>query len=258
MTSDPSTIEVRRWSFGAAAATYDRGRPEWPAETLNWLIGAPAERREVLDLGCGTGKGTRGLVEHGHRVTAVDTSMGMLEVLRDWRDELPDERTQQLVIRQGSAESLPVADDAVDAVVCLQAWHWFDAQKAAAEVARVLRPGGTLGVAWHVVDERAPWVAELTDIVDGVPDRESSDPLSGRTIEGFEPLEGSVFPYEQRQHVQDFVDQVASWSFVAAHEQREAVLAQVRDLGARLQDDDGCITITHRTFCGRTRLREAQ
>jgi len=256
MTSDPSMIEARRASFGAAATTYDRVRPEWPADTLRWLIGEPVGEREVLDLGCGTGKGARALVEQGHRLTGVDTSLGMLEVLRSWRDQLPQERAEQLIIRQGGAESLPVADDSVDAVVCLQAWHWFDSPQAAAEVARVLRPGGTLGLAWHVWDEQVEWIAELTDIVDREPDPAGSDPVAGRTIEGFEPMEATVFPYQQRQHVQDFVDHVASWSFVATHEQRDDVLAQVRELGQRLQDEDGYLTINHRTYCGRARVRE--
>jgi SAM-dependent methyltransferase len=90
--------------------------------------------RDVLDLGAGTGKLTSRLVERGLKVVAVDPITEMLDVLRE---SLPD--TPALL---GSAEQIPLDDDTVDAVLVAQAWHWFDPERAVAEVVRVLRPGG--------------------------------------------------------------------------------------------------------------------
>ena len=60
----------RASSFGAVADAYERARPEYPEAAVRWLAGdKPAD---VVDLGAGTGKLTRGLIALGHRVTAVE------------------------------------------------------------------------------------------------------------------------------------------------------------------------------------------
>jgi SAM-dependent methyltransferase len=151
--------EERSLSFGAQASAYERGRPSYPPESVDWLL-APHDgwaAREVLDLGAGTGKLTTRLVERGLTVIAVDPIAEMLEVLRA---ALPD--TQALL---GTAEQIPLPDNSVDAVLVAQAWHWFDPERAGAEVARVLRPGGRLGLLWNVRDERLGWVKDFGRIV---------------------------------------------------------------------------------------------
>jgi SAM-dependent methyltransferase len=61
----------------------------------------------------------------------------------------------------GVAETLPLADQSVDAVIVAQAFHWFDAPVALEEIHRVLVDGGRLGVLWNERDESVPWVADL-------------------------------------------------------------------------------------------------
>ena len=74
-----SERHARAASFGAVADAYERSRPEYPEDAVRWLAGdAPAD---VVDLGAGTGKLTRGLVALGHRVTAVEPLPEMLEQL---------------------------------------------------------------------------------------------------------------------------------------------------------------------------------
>jgi SAM-dependent methyltransferase len=145
----------RSLSFGSEAAAYERGRPSYPPEAIDWLL--PPGARDVLDLGAGTGKLTTRLVERGLDVVAVDPLAEMLELLSS---ALPD--TPALL---GTAEQIPLPDDSVDAVLVAQAWHWFDPQRAIAEIARVLRPGGRLGLVWNARDERLGWVKDLGDII---------------------------------------------------------------------------------------------
>lgn len=152
------TPEQRSLSFGAEAAAYERGRPSYPPESIDWLLpDAASGRLEVLDLGAGTGKLTTRLVERGLDVVAVDPIPEMLELLSS---SLPD--TPALL---GTAEEIPLPDDSVDAVLVAQAWHWFDPERAAKEVARVLRPGGRLGLVWNNRDERMGWVKDLGRII---------------------------------------------------------------------------------------------
>jgi ubiquinone/menaquinone biosynthesis C-methylase UbiE len=139
-------------SFDRAADAYERGRPEYPAEAVDWLV--PTNARTVLDLGAGTGKLTRALAARGCEVFAVDPSPKMLDQLRA---AVPD-----AIVSVGTAENIPLPDASVDAVVVGQAWHWVDQDRALPSVARVLRPGGTLGLVWNLRDERVPWVARMT------------------------------------------------------------------------------------------------
>lgn len=149
------TSRQRSLSFGAEAAAYERGRPSYPPEAIDWLLPDGAQR--VLDLGAGTGKLTTRLAERGLDVVAVDPVPEMLELLSR---SLPD--TPALL---GTAEEIPLPDDSVDAVLVAQAWHWFDPERAIREVTRVLRPGGRLGLVWNNRDERLGWVKELGRII---------------------------------------------------------------------------------------------
>ncbi|WP_062135944.1 class I SAM-dependent methyltransferase [Demequina aestuarii] len=138
-------------SFGAAAGDYEQGRPGYPADAVAWLLGASPGR--VLDLGAGTGKLTALVADVAAEVVAVDPDVAMLETLTR---SLPDVSTAV-----GQAEQIPLRDASVDAVLLGQAWHWVDVAAASAEIARVLRPGGTLGLIWNIRDSREPWVAGL-------------------------------------------------------------------------------------------------
>jgi SAM-dependent methyltransferase len=211
--------EDRSLSFGSAAAAYERGRPSYPPEAIDWLL--PRGARQVLDLGAGTGKLATRLVERGLEVLAVDPIPDMLEVLRT---SLPE--TRALL---GTAEEIPLPDNSVDAVLVAQAWHWVDPERAIPEVARVLRPGGRLGLVWNTRDERMGWVRELGRII-------GSDDDGGR----FDVTFPAPFGAAERHQVewtnyvtpQALIDLVASRSYciTSPTEVRTRTLEQVREL----------------------------
>jgi SAM-dependent methyltransferase len=145
-------MKDRATSFGAYADEYERARPTYPEEAVRFCL--PAGARRALDLGAGTGKLTRGLLALGLEVAAV-------EPLPEMRAHLPAEAR----VVDGSAEAIPLPDASVDAALAGQAFHWFDPDRAMGEIVRVLRPGGTLGLLWNRLDDRVPWVAELSDVV---------------------------------------------------------------------------------------------
>lgn len=154
-TPDPQSPSDRSTSFSSGADVYARVRPTYPADAVDWMV--PPAAAQALDLGAGTGLLTRRLVERGLDVVAVDASRPMLDELTT---ALPDVTTHV-----GTAEDLPLPDASVDAVVVGQAWHWFDEARASTEIARVLRPGGTLAVVWNVRDERIDWVGRFGEIL---------------------------------------------------------------------------------------------
>jgi SAM-dependent methyltransferase len=141
----------RSRAFGPVAAAYERGRPGYPDEAVRWAVGRNSGT--VLDLGAGTGKLTRTLAALGYDTIAVEPDDAMRAVIRETS---PSTRALS-----GWAELIPLPAASVDAVVVAQAWHWFDHARAAAEVARVVRPGGHVALLYNIRDERIPWVARF-------------------------------------------------------------------------------------------------
>lgn len=132
------------------APAYEAGRPGYPAPAVARLLTALhiGPGSDVLDLAAGTGKFTRELVGVARSVIAVEPDSGM-------RDELAGALPAVQVL-DGQGTSLPLQDDAVDAVTIAQAYHWFSGSDALREIARVLRPGGRLGLIWNVRDLTCP------------------------------------------------------------------------------------------------------
>jgi len=209
----------RSLSFGEEAAAYERGRPSYPPEAIDWLL--PTGALDVLDLGAGTGKLTIRLVERGLTVVAVDPIPEMLEVLSG---SLPD--TPALL---GTAEEIPLPDNSVDSVLVAQAWHWFDPERAVKEVARVLRPGGRLGLVWNTRDERLGWVKDLGRIVG-----HEDDPFNQKVTlpAPFTDVERHQIEWTSYLTPQALIDLVASRSYciTSPTEVRTRTLDQVREL----------------------------
>ncbi|HEY0168367.1 MAG TPA: class I SAM-dependent methyltransferase [Jatrophihabitans sp.] len=153
----PDSVLAR--SFGSEAARYDQVRPSYPAAAIELLLAGlragPGEGRvpRVLDLGAGTGKLTAVLLDARAEVVAVEPDRQMLAVLAA--------RLPQANALAGSAEGIPLRDGSVDAIMVGQAFHWFQRPEADRELARVLRPGGVVGLLWNVPDHSVEWVSKL-------------------------------------------------------------------------------------------------
>src|SRR5476651_1837785 len=201
--------------FSTQAGTYAQGRPEYPGEINTWLRTAldinPGST--VIDLGAGTGKFTRLLTSITTDVIAVEPIDAMrLEFAR----HLPDAN-----ILAGTADAIPLGDAQADALVCAQAFHWFANEAALAEIHRVLKPNGRLGLIWNVRDESIDWVAAITGIItpyEGDAPRFHTGGwrlvFTGRL---FSELEETRFDHQHVGSAQDvIIDRFLSVSFIAA------------------------------------------
>jgi ubiquinone/menaquinone biosynthesis C-methylase UbiE len=236
--------------FQRAADAYERGRPDYPAAAVEHLLRVlkigPGSR--IVELGAGTGKFTKALVASGADVVAVEP----VEAMRRKLGEL----LPAVKVVDGTAEAIPLADASVDAVVAAQAFHWFRAEEAVAEIHRVLTAGGELGLIWNARDESRPWGRELTRIIEA---NEGSTPryksFAWRTAfdtgQLFSPLQKAEFPHVQTVSREALEDRVGSISFIAAlsDAEREAVLKQVRELVGRDEGNraENQISLPYRT-----------
>ena len=242
MAADRDDRIGRATSFAAVADVYERARPGYPREAVEWLTGPPP--LDVIDLGAGTGKLTQRLLAFGHRVTAVEPLPEMLERLRA--------TTPDATAVLGTAEVIPLADGSADVLTAAQAFHWFDHGRALPEIARVLRPHGRLALVWNTRDERDPWVERLSEVI-GSEDARSVDryvPI----LEGgwFGPVERATFEHAQHLTRESLRDLVLSRSYCAVRtaEERVPVLAAVDALFDEHSDGDE-IRLPYLTVCFR-------
>jgi ubiquinone/menaquinone biosynthesis C-methylase UbiE len=221
--------------FDRAGADYERGRPGYPPAAITHLaqtVGIEPGAR-VLDLAAGTGKLTRALADSGAELIAVEPVAGMRERLQH---SMPG-----VLVLVGTAEQIPLADAELDGVVVAQAFHWFDARAAAAEIHRVLRPGGGLGVIWNAWDEQVPWVkrtqALVHEHVHGAPQHATSRwPEELEQTGLFTTLSQERFGHVVTGDLDTLLARVASVSYISALP--DAARAQVLDSVAEIVAHD--------------------
>jgi SAM-dependent methyltransferase len=212
-------------AFGAVAETYHGVRPRYLVPLVDRaqevLELGPAAR--VLDLGAGTGRLTCELVARFASVVAVE----------------PDEEMRRLIdvgeVLSGTAEAIPLEDGSVNAVFVGEAFHWFDARGAIAEIARVLRPRGGLAVIsthWWETDPALPEavVNLLREPFDRTSDqrRPSWDGAFERSP--FEPLRRERFEEEISVDADRLLRLYSTTSALAAleNDERASLFAEVR------------------------------
>lgn len=126
--------------FGAAAEAYCTFRPEYSSEIFNHILAAvaPDRRRLAIDLGAGTGRATRVLLEYFAQVIAVEPDPLMVEKLRAY--------APGAVVHAMKAEDFVHEPENVDLVNVATALHWMDVPRVMELVTLWLRPGGILAV----------------------------------------------------------------------------------------------------------------
>jgi len=135
-------------------------------------------------------------------------------------------------------------------VLVAQAWHWVDPERATAEAARVLRPGGTLGLIWNRRDERVGWVEQLSHVM-GSAEAEVMDMEAVEIGPPFGPTESFVPDWSRPMDVDLLVEMAASRSYVitATPRRRREILDGIRVLVEEEPTLGNDFDFPYRTFC---------
>jgi SAM-dependent methyltransferase len=213
-------------------ADYEAARPSYPPDAVAWFVDQLelGPGRRVVDLAAGTGKFTRLIAPSGAEVIACEPVEGMRATFRTVMPDTP--------LLAGTAEALPFAAETLDVMTVAQAWHWFDHDRAIAEVRRVLRPGGRLGLVWNARDRSVDWVDAVWTIMDRVEkkapwrDHDNWRDSAFQAMPGFGSLTTAEFHHAQAITPEGVVQRMASVSHVAVlpDAEREQVLEQVRQI----------------------------
>ncbi|MGO9873408.1 MAG: class I SAM-dependent methyltransferase [Acidimicrobiia bacterium] len=234
-------------------ADYEAARPSYPHDAVAWLVEhlRIGPGHHVVDLAAGTGKLTRLLTSTGADLVAAEPVAGMRATFRTFVPDVPVVAT--------TAEQLAFRDGSIDAVTVAQAFHWFDHDRAIAELARTVRGGGRVGLVWNARDRSVAWVDEIWTIMDRVEKRapwRNHDDWSDRAfraLPGFGALHSAQFRHVQATTPEAMVQRVASVSHVAVlpGDERAAVLDEVRAVLAGHPDVQGHteLAVPYRVDC---------
>jgi SAM-dependent methyltransferase len=232
----------RAESFGSVAERYDLLRPSYPAALMDDLAALAPTR--VLDIGCGTGKVARALIERGLSVLGVEPDEAMAAVAR--RHGVRVERSR--------FETWEPRGRSFDLLTAGHAWHWVDPVPGLAKAASVLDPGGAVALFWnyHAVDDAlaaafhgvyaacAPELEVLGRDPTGSPDL---DPFSGS--DKFTPGEVRTYRWPRELSADDWVMMLTTFS-----DHRRLGHQRLQELQDSLREAINASGGTVRSVCG--------
>ena len=132
--------------FSSRVDNYVKYRPSYPPEVVELLAAecGLTPGALVADIGAGTGLLAELFLQNGYRVLGVEPNREMRQAGERLLGDYP-----HFTSIDGTAEVTTLADKSVDIITAGQAFHWFDREKARAEFARILRPGGWVALVWN-------------------------------------------------------------------------------------------------------------
>ncbi|MBL8028657.1 MAG: class I SAM-dependent methyltransferase [Fibrobacteres bacterium] len=132
--------------FSDRTKDYAAYRPSYPTIAIDHL-----ESRKILvsgtkiaDIGAGTGKFSRLLLEKGYPVTCIEPNKEMANTGAEY---LQIFNNVNWIVRSAEDTGLPA--NSLDTIFCAQAFHWFDPKPTRTEFKRILKTDGNLVLIWN-------------------------------------------------------------------------------------------------------------
>jgi SAM-dependent methyltransferase len=238
--------EARRRSFDEAAEDYDATRPGYPQALFDELASRVPPPADVLEVGPGTGQATGALLERGYRVLAIEPG-ARLAVHLERKLARP-----ALTVHVGRLEDWPMRPAAFDLASAFSAFHWVEPDHGYRILARALRSGGWLALAWNEPADDDPRPGSFEDVVQPIYRRcapmlardaprgpaggpgEDHDRLTEITATGLfaAPVERLAYPWSRRLDTQTYLRLLDTYSGhrQLTAEQRRCLYAGIAEL----------------------------
>ncbi len=132
--------------FNGIASEYTQSRPSYSAEFIECLFSKYgfSASAVIADIGSGTGKFAKQLLQKGCNVICVEPNSDMRLVAEKELCEYTEFKSVS-----GSAENTMLPDNSVDFITTAQAFHWFDTKSFKTECSRILKPDGKVFLIWN-------------------------------------------------------------------------------------------------------------
>ena len=147
--------------FDGRGSSYAKGRPSYPQAFIDYLYAdvGITPNSVIADIGSGTGKLTRLLLERGSRVFAVEPNAHMRASAE------PDlARFDNFISIDSYAENTTLVAASVDFVTVATAFHWFDRQAFKMECRRILKEDGKVVIVYNSRDEESDLVKKFYEV----------------------------------------------------------------------------------------------
>lgn len=147
--------------FSGLSQAYEAGRPNYAEEFLKDLFCIHALHKDscIADIGTGTGKFAKQLLEKGAFVYCVEPNADMR---REAEKRLAE--FSHCEILDGTAEATGLPAQSVDAITVAQAFHWFDGEAFRKECKRILKPEGQVFLLWNMRSGEAAVTCEIHNL----------------------------------------------------------------------------------------------
>lgn len=251
--------EMNEERFTGKALIYDEYRPSYPPEVVTRILKeiSSDEPPIAADVGSGTGKFARLLLQRGCKVFCVEPNADMRAIA-----EKNLSGYDGFVSVAASAEHTSLPDRSVDLVTAAQSFHWFDRAAFASECERILRKGGKAALIWNGYDTSSDKAIALKELCAAYCPGFKGFSGGARTDRSFDDFfsdyETNVFNGEIAYDLRSFTGRCMSSSYspsydTPAHAQFRNALERFFDSNAK----DGIlimplITVCH---CGSVRSR---
>ncbi|TFG45084.1 MAG: class I SAM-dependent methyltransferase [Dehalococcoidia bacterium] len=144
-------------TFADRIKVYVKYLPSYPQQYIAYLVNKADLTHDsiIADIGAGAGVLTKLMAPYVNTVTAVEPNEGMCRAAAEHLRDIAN-----VVIIDGSAEATGLLITGVDFIVAGQSFHYFKLDEVQEEFKRILKPGGMVGLAWHVRDISYPFGRE--------------------------------------------------------------------------------------------------
>ncbi len=144
--------------FTDKAVLYAEYRPSYPASLIDFIFSrlGPGTSKKIADIGSGTGKMSGLLLMRGSTVYGVEPNADMRR-----QAELLFGSQPAFHSVGGTAENTGLPANSVDAIICAEAFHWFDNERSRSEFRRILKPDGWVFLVWNQFSATNAYAADI-------------------------------------------------------------------------------------------------